>query len=426
MSGGIRIPDGRESSIPRESNIPTEKPKTKESSQPVSTRWPVKSKHTGKSVNNEKILPGGRQNGAQAAKTTIPVSPQKTAFANQHTIGRGNNPSPSNLTLQESLLQKSIESSGKTTFSAMARQTAAALGLPADTLSVTLLALSRFFSLSINQTLIASLRREVLASVNISPPKTAKELSQRDKAALEAKALGLAAAFDKGVTLSPEALERYARYIDFPVLEENGEAGNEDTTPPSEDATGDTSGGTAGNGGKGSQRNPADKDEVPNKLEQRSQELRALAEKGAQEDVLLDFLNVLPGKNGQHWIVFPFKIKVKGTELKVFIRLLKEEPLSFRENEHLIVDIAGPKRQYRCFLEKFAGKLRADIRVYPEMKPKALKMLTKEAKRFLNEGGTLIGNYRGFEEILVQNGKEAPSWVEDFCTQHLSSVNEEV
>ena len=275
------------------------------------------------------------------------------------------------------------------------KQSAAALKLPVDTLSVTLLAMARFFSLPPSQALMGALRKEILAS-NPSSPKNAAE-----KAALEVKVLATMAALDKGVALSPEALERYARFMYLPARE-NGEP----DSPTDKDSF---SGGGGGRGNSGDKQK--NRDSPPE-----ADELKAIAEEQAKEDRLLDFLNTIPGKNGQYWVVFPLKITVRGTELKVFIRRLKGEPFLSGENEHSIVDIAGPKRQYRCFLKKNNGKLRADIQVYPELSSGALKLLSKKAGQLL----------LGFEEILVRNGGELASWAEDWCAERLPSIDKEV
>jgi len=279
------------------------------------------------------------------------------------------------------------------------KQAAVTLKLPADALSVTLLAFSRFFSLTPSQTLMAALRREVLSSHDASPQTTA------EKAAFEAKAMAAAAAVDKGVALSPEALERYARFLDSPVFPEEGETGEKNAFADS------------GNGKK----NPQDREDAPNE-----DELRAIAEEEAANDSLLDFLNAIPGKNGHYWAVFPFTINVRGITLKCFLRTVKGQSFSAGENEHVIVDIAGSKRHYRCFLKKNNGKLRANIRVYPEVPQRTLKSLSKKAGHFFAETSALTGETLEFEEIVVRNGEEAPSWVQDWCAEYLLSINKEV
>ena len=250
-----------------------------------------------------------------------------------------------------------------------------------------------------SQALIATLRREILTASDSSPKSAA------EKAAFEAKAMAAVAAADKGVTLSPETLERYARFLEAPVFKDDGESGGKN----------------AFNGGGSGKKNPQEREEVPDK-----EELRAIAGEEAKNDGFLDIMNSIPGKNGQYWAVFPFNIKVGGTELKVFLRILKGEPLLTGENEHVIVDIAGPRRQYRCFLGKTSGKLRADIRVYPELSPKALKQFSKKAKSFLGEGSALVGNSLVFEEILVKNGDGVPSWAEILLAEPLLSIDKEV
>jgi hypothetical protein len=248
------------------------------------------------------------------------------------------------------------------------------MGFPKDALSAAILAFARFFSLSISKPLMGNFRREALAS--------GKSSSAKGKAGPEAEALALLAALDKGVVLSPEALERYARVSNGTV-------------------SGDS----------------AHREEVP-----APEELAAIAAEAAKKDELLDFLNSVPGKNGQYWTVFPFRIIIKGTELRVLIRILKKDPV-FRDGERVIADISGPKRQWRCFLKKEAGTFRADIRVYPELPQKALRLLTKEAKRFL--GGPAV-NFSGFDGILVQNGAGFSSLVDELCDESLLLIDKEV
>jgi len=267
-------------------------------------------------------------------------------------------------------------------------RTVANMGFPKDALSITLLAFARYFSIPLSSSLIKTLRREILASGKSSSPETPAE-----KAALEADALSTLIADDKGVILSPQAHEHYARFLSFP---------EENSIQPDE-------------------RKDQDREECPS-----AEELRILIEEQGQNDDTLSFLNNLPGKNGQRWLVFPFSIKVKGIELKVFIRLLKKEPFSSGDKEEIIVDISGPKRQWRCFLIKADEKFLADIRVYPQQRLRALKLLQKEAEKMLEKAEGLFGDFKGFDEIMVRNGEETPSWAEDLCAESLPSIDEEI
>jgi hypothetical protein len=272
-------------------------------------------------------------------------------------------------------------------------KTAANMGFPKDALSAALIAFARYFSISLNPALLKALRREILASGKSSSPESPPE-----KTALEADALSALIADDKGVILSPQALEHYARFLSSP-------GGNRFQPDKGEDH---------------------DREECPD-----AEELRVLVEEQGQNDDTLSFLNNLPGKNGQRWLVFPFSISVRGIEFQVFLRLLKKEPVSSvngapLEDGHLIVDISSPKRQWRCFLKKAGEKLSADLRVYPRQPPGALKKLQKEAERILGEGRGFFGSFKGFGEILLQNGEETPSWAEDLYAESLPSIDEEI
>jgi len=265
---------------------------------------------------------------------------------------------------------------------------AANLGFPKDALSVALLAFARYFSISLTPALMKTLRREILASGKLSSPENPAE-----KAAMEADVLSALIADDKGVILSPEALEHYARFMSFP---------EEKATLPDKEWD-------------------HDREECPS-----AEELRILIEEQGQNDDTLSFLNNLPGKNGQRWLVFPFIISVRGIEFRVFLRLLKKEPVSSGEDGQLVVDISGPKRQWRCFLKKAGEKFLADLLVYPRQRPEALKKLQKEAEQILGEGRGLFGSFKGFDEILLRNGEEASSWAEDLCSESLPYIDEEI
>jgi hypothetical protein len=313
------------------------------------------------------------------------------------------NPAQGQLGLSSSIKSSSIKSSsaeplpGKTiSAKELFIKTAANLGFPKDALSVALFVFARYFCVSLSPALMKTLRREVLTSGKSSSPETLVE-----KTALEAEALSALIALDKGVVLSPQELEHYARFLSFP--DENFNRQDE-----------------------ADYKENRDREESPE-----AEELRIIVEEQGQNDSTLAFLNHLPGKNGQHWLVFPFSVTVKGIEFQVFLRLLRKEPVSSVkgvpfEDGHLIVDISGPKKQWRCFLQKVDEKFFADLRVYPGQRPRALKILQREAEQILKEGRALFGSFKGFDEILVRNGEEAPSWTEDLCTESLPSIDEQV
>ena len=290
-------------------------------------------------------------------------------------------------------------------------ETAAAMGFPRDSISVALLAFARFFSLPPG--LLGNLRRELLNSLKTSLENSSAGSGQgkavpsgREKASLEASALAVTTALDKGVSLDTEAHIHYTRFLVPPETSKNQKDDN------------DHSSGTAGGRQK---KDDDDTEEMPE-----AEKIKAIAEAESQKDSLLDFLNSLPGKNGQYWAVFPFGIKVNGTELKVFIRILKREDLFQGEGSFVIADISGPRRQWRCFLKEKDGQVLADLRVYPDLSKRTLALLKKEAERFLREASDSAPGFGGFGEILVKNRDESMSWMEELCAESLPSINKEV
>jgi hypothetical protein len=268
--------------------------------------------------------------------------------------------------------------------------TAALLGLPQDTLSLALISAVRYFSLSPDAALLSRLRGNLLASGAASAPKTGRE-----KAALEAKALAAAAAADKGLYLSPQALEEY-------VMDDAWFSGG------------------GGREGRPEKEDVPDREETPEgeELEEWYVKANRSQEKGGGEG-LLSWLNRLPGRDGQRWAVFPFKIKVKGVELKVFVRLLIKGHPAFASGRDagqgsLIVDIEGPAQNRRFILEKRCGKSLLDITVYPAQAGD-VKAIEKEAEKF----------FSGME-IRVYQSDEAPSLTDQLYQEALPSINEEV
>jgi len=382
---GTRIPDSQ-----------TEKPQTKRSDLPVSSSQPS---------GRVPVVPNGAAALGKSSAAVKAGLPLKTAVIKPESPFPELNLPLSNTPPQNSLLEKSAGTSGNETILAQEvfRQISSALGFPQDTLSITLVAFLRFFSISPDPLSFKTLRREILTSLKTSSPGSTKE-----KAALEAKALALVSAFDKGVNLSQEALEKYARSLEPMAFAGNGETAEENTITLRDN------------------EEECSLDENPD-----AEELRIIAQKQSQDDNFFDLLNSLPGKNGIYWKVFPFKIRVRGTELKVFLRLLKREPLCPGQHDFVIVDITGSKRQWRCLLGHSGGELRADIRIYPGLPDRDLKLLLREAETFLGKGsagkeGTAGNSFIEFGEIRVRNGEELPSWMEELCNESLPSINEEV
>jgi hypothetical protein len=308
------------------------------------------------------------------------------------TTAAGNAPVPSKIQLVPSPSFTPSSPSPGANLQELYQETAIRLGLPQDTLSFVLISAIRYFSLPPEAALLSRLRGELLAAGAGSAPK-----SGREKAALEARALAAASAADKGLRLSPEALEEYAAAME-PAAWFSGGRGRQ---------------------GSPEDREPPGREETPDGEELEKLYREANREKGGKEG-LLSWLNRFPGGNGQGWAVFPFKIKVGSVELKVSVRLLIKERsfvASGRKDGYLIVDIEGPAHSWRFILDRSGGAQSVlDITVCPGQ-AEDIKALEKEAGKFFAGPGT---------EIRVRKGDEASFFTDQLCQEALPSINEEV
>jgi hypothetical protein len=258
---------------------------------------------------------------------------------------------------------------------------AAALGLPQDALTNALLSFTRFFSVTPEPTLLTNLRKDVLQS-SPSSPKNAKE-----KAAMESRALAVSAAFDKGVSLSRECLDEYAAVP-------GGSDFSEDQKRRKEHS-------------------------FNQKEEPKAEDVKKLFEDSGQnegEKHFLDFLNRIPGKNGQRWIVWPFNYCSGGTELNVLVRILIKEPL----NHLILADIVGPKRKWHFIFDKNGKeKLVVNLYVFPGFPKGELKSLQKEMCRTFK-------NLAPETEVHIWNDEEPPFPAAGLDGGTLLTVDEEV
>ena len=162
-------------------------------------------------------IPAGPEKSAGPLKPGAPLkSGLKVPPQGRESTGKSDF-NPSNTHSKSIFPEKAVTPGGKTVFARdIFKQTAAALGFPKDPLSIAILAFTRFFSLSPG--LLGTLRREIL-----SMHKTPSPFDTKGKAALEAETLAQVIAKDKGAVLSPETLERYARFLMPPGSEDTNE-----------------------------------------------------------------------------------------------------------------------------------------------------------------------------------------------------------
>ena len=287
------------------------------------------------------------------------------------------------------------------------KETLLSLGLSQDKLSSALLIFTRFFSLPAGSAdmagFLAELRREVLnAAGNVG------DENAGDGKKTENRSLAAAVLADKGVKLSPEA---FAGLIAAMDPEEDGGFG------------GGNPWNNQGNGNADERRH----DEKGFEKELSADELQVLFDdfmgwndspgQGKQNTQrLLGFLNRIQGKNGQRWVVWPFRITIKGIEIKVLVRLLiKEHGVRGR----LILDAAAPLNSWRFILDNSGEKrIKAGISVYPQRTPAELRAIGKETEKFLSVLGPV--------DIEINNGERFPSLADFLEKEVLRSINKEV
>jgi hypothetical protein len=239
-------------------------------------------------------------------------------------------------------------------------------GLPRDGLSAAIISSAKYFFLTLDPALLRQIRQTVLA------------LGRGEDR--EALALAAAAAAAKGTELDGEALEDYAAAID-PGKRPGEEDARDRDRSRSEDGSGDR------RHGEDHRESPG---EAPGDLT--GQGLRDMARQIDREGSLTGLLNGLPGKNGEYWLVYPFRFSSAGKEFRVSVRLsLRGERVS-----RLAVDILAEKRRWLFNLDSPGGPAaKAGISLYPPPSK-------RRAAKILREAGELLGEFGGPVSLMGQ------------------------
>jgi hypothetical protein len=238
---------------------------------------------------------------------------------------------------------------------------AAALGLPQDKLSSSIISFARFFSLPLKSQLLADLRRQAFAP----PAQTANQSSATKVAATKAAtvnasvaksflantnaagdatssltaektryalSLSAAAAESKGLELSPKGLESYAQAVDPDSRRQNEERQhrrrNREQDEQTEKVSSKTEAVKKPQGGENSSLQLFTADS-----------LKKMFFEYAEQNQLLEIINSLPCKNGQRWIVFPFDFVEDGKKYNVSMRVLLDEEHSLNRAVCMALDI---------------------------------------------------------------------------------------
>ena len=287
------------------------------------------------------------------------------------------------------------------------------LGLPADRLSHAIISFAKFFSLPLEPRLLLNVRKASMAQPDSRAPtgQAAQIHAGADPAAIlnsrqvglsqQALALAALAAADKGVSLSPAALEEYAAAID----------------PDQQDAHG----GQPDGGGDAEDRGGAQRDSSPEQRDERrsgtaSADPALLLKERFCESVgsspALDLLNRLPGRNGRRWLTFPLSFTENGVQFRVSLRILLDgDSGASYAVRRMSLDIAqrnceqsGAEQRWLFILDRekpdSAGNSQEQSRLTVLLRPSrshgALKSLAKKLSRCVDLPikSIVIRNYR--------------------------------
>jgi hypothetical protein len=286
------------------------------------------------------------------------------------------------------------------------------LGLPGDRLSAALTGFARAFSLPLEPALLARLRREAL---------TLK--ARYGGGFAESAALAAAAAAGKGAALSGEALEQYARAIDPDYAagqdprkngeqssdgapfggqdgDERGDPGGEDAARVIREILEKALKRATGIGGQAYSRGD------PGGFRPSGGGLGAAPSEAVLEQPhsALSFLNRLPGRDGNFWAVYPFKMNPAGLEIRVSVWVLLNGFYSGNGSagssvRGITVNAAGKKRRWVFSIKNLCGS-GAKTRIL-------VSSPCEEAERKKMEGEirNILGDFGG--KVTLEDGGEA-------------------
>jgi hypothetical protein len=256
------------------------------------------------------------------------------------------------------------------------------LNLPPDSLSAQLINFAKFFSLPLEPALLVRLRRNALV---LRPGR-------------EAAALAAAAAAAKGVELSPEALEHYARALS-PRQDRPGGGGETEGRQTGRGAFANGEGGGEQPEGGVSEETGTDGGfkqaaEILQKALERSGSARDAAFSGADAG-LLALLNRIPGRDGARWMVYPFTFLAENIEIGVSVRLLfmqRSGDYAGEKPARVAVDAAVPGARNWLFVLDKPFTAAAVTRIFPDPPPEEgeRRTLEREAREILGAFGGAV------------------------------------
>jgi hypothetical protein len=239
----------------------------------------------------------------------------------------------------------------------------------------------------------------------------------RKEAALSA---GAAAAADKGLLLSGEALRRYAAMIEAGAPAETRremQEGQQEGRGGHEGGTFSENSHNSGGSGSPGEREGQKKREFSREEASKPGELKARLGFLPGESPA-GLLNRIKGRySGKHWIVLPFSVE----EFQVSLRILLNEEPQGNGADCFTLDIAGRGRRRIFLCERKGESFSLKVYVQPPERKAALQSLGAKLSRLLDPEKnrvTVLNDEENSVFIRELEGKNSPA--------ALPSINEEV
>ncbi|WP_461247785.1 hypothetical protein [Treponema sp. R6D11] len=320
--------------------------------------------------------------------------------------------------------KSSVASSSNTPRSAASLS--AAFGLPQDKLSSSVISFARVFSLPLKPQLLADLRRHALpppasnTSQNTnqsSATATATEApnpSFATEKTRQALSLSAAAVESKEVELTPKGLESYSQAVDPDSRRQDDDRQRRRHNREQDEQEEKNSFKTE------SAKKPQYGEVSSPQLTADS--LKKMFLEKEKQTPLLEVLNRLPCKNGQHWIVLPFDFEEADKNYNVSMRILLDDKRSSNPAVCMALDIletaeATPDKRWLFVTESANDKpMRLSVYFQDELSQKAHSKLKSELATLFNIP---------LEHINIKNMTE-PFPYESSFAENFSSIDEAV
>jgi len=310
----------------------------------------------------------------------------------------------------------------------------AALGLPQDKLSSSVISFAKFFSLPLKPQLLTDLRRyaftppsqtanqfsstanttaakPVLANANAAENTNASFATEKNR---QAFSLSAAAAESKGAELSPKGLESYAQAVDPDSRRQDDDRQRRRRNREQDEQEEKKS-------LKTESVKKSQYGEISS-LQLTADSLKKMFLEKEKQIPILEILNRLPCKNGQRWIVLPFDFEEAGKNYNVSMRVLLDDERSSNSAVCMALDIlenggANDERRWLFVTESANDKpMRVSVYLQDELSQKSHSKLKSELSNLFNIPS---------EHINIKNITE-PFPYESSFSESFSSINEAV